>query len=100
MQIPDLTSPKVLYPAILFGLMKSFMDIGAFGFGIIYFVILKYVARITFSPADIIIPTLLYYVLTPARFFIFAKGEKAVLIHSIVYLAGLAFIRTLIPFVF
>jgi len=100
MQIPDLTSPKVLYPALLFGLMKTFMDIGPFGFGIIYYIILKYVARVTFKPTDIMVPSLMYFVLTPAKFFILAKGEKAIAIHSVVYLIGLAFIRTLFPFVF
>jgi hypothetical protein len=101
MIIPDLTGQKVLYPALLFAALKTFTRLdpvtGSFVFGILYYVILKFVARLTFRPADIIVPTGLFWAVTPGLFF---KLDPAVPVHSLIFAIAFAFLRAVFPFVY
>lgn len=92
MKIPDLTSPKVLYPALLFaGLTKALkLDDVTFSlvFGLLYFVLLK-ALRITFKKTDIIVMTALSFAITQA------PGDLPIKTLSFVLIAG--FLRSLFP---
>ena len=101
MMIPDLTGQKVLYPALLFAALKTFTKLdpvtGSFVFGIAYYLVLKFVARLTFKPADIIVPTGLFWALTPGIFF---NLEPTTAIHSLIFAIVFAFLRAVFPFVY
>jgi hypothetical protein len=101
MMIPDLTGQKVLYPALLFAALKTFTKLdpvmGSFVFGIAYYIVLKFVARLTFKPADIVIPTALFWAMTPGVFF---KLEPTTAIHSMIFAIVFAFLRAVFPFVY
>lgn len=93
MKIPDLTSPKVLYPALLFVVLKTWLksldnETFSLSFGILYFALLK-LLRITFKKTDIIVMTVLSYVLSQI------PGDIYVKMIAFVLIAG--FLRSLFP---
>lgn len=104
MPLPDLTGPKVLYPAILFVALKSFYRTdsitGALTFGILYFLLLKFVLRLTFKPADIVVSSALFYVLSPGTFLSLPPGGSKMSIqatHTLLYGVVFAFLRATFP---
>lgn len=104
MPLPDLTGPKVLYPAILFIALKSIYQTdsitGALIFGILYFLLLKFVVRLTFKPADIVVSSALFYVLSPGTFLSLPPGGSKLSIqatHTLIYGILFAFLRATFP---
>lgn len=104
MPLPDLTGPKVLYPAILFIALKSIYQTdsitGALIFGILYFLLLKFVVRLTFKPADIVVASALFYVLSPGTFLSLPPGGSKMSIqatHTLIFGVVFAFLRATFP---
>jgi hypothetical protein len=104
MPLPDLTGPKVLYPAILFIALKSIYQTdsitGALIFGILYFMLLKFVVRLTFKPADIVVASVLFYVLSPGTFLSLPPGGSKMSIqatHTLIFGVVFAFLRATFP---
>lgn len=104
MPLPDLTGPKVLYPALLFVALKSFYKTdsitGALTFGILYFLLLKFVVRLTFKPADIAVGSALFYILSPGTFLSLPPGGSVMSVtatHTLVYAIVFAFLRATFP---
>jgi len=104
MPLPDLTGPKVLYPAILFIALKSIYQTdsitGALIFGILYFLLLKFVVRLTFKPTDIIVSSALFYVLSPGTFLSLPPGGSKMSVqatHTLIYGIVFAFLRATFP---
>lgn len=98
MPLPDLTGPKVLWPALLFVALKSLLRTdsitGALVFGIMYFLLLRFVIQITFKPTDIIVSSSLFWAssLMPA-----GTGPSGIAGHTLVFAIVLAFLRATFP---
>lgn len=104
MPLPDLTGPKVLWPALLFVALKSLLRTdsitGALVFGILYFLLLRFVIQITFKPADIIVSSTLFWALSPGTFVTLppgATGPTVMAGHTLVFAIVLAFLRATFP---
>lgn len=79
MQLPDITGPKVLPPTFIFillasGIVKYALPFNALLMTIALTIIFRYILRITYKPADIIMPALLYVVLQPGNLFTIPSG--------------------------
>jgi hypothetical protein len=93
-----------LYPAILFIALKSIYQTdsitGALIFGILYFLLLKFVVRLTFKPADIVVASALFYVLSPGTFLSLPPGGSKMSIqatHTLIFGVVFAFLRATFP---
>jgi hypothetical protein len=69
---------------------------------IILTVVYKFVLRVTYTPADLIVPALLYAVLAPGTFVTIPSGESptsytASLVHTIIFAIIFASLRTYFP---
>ena len=69
---------------------------------IILTVIYKFVLRVTYTPADLIVPALLYAVLAPGSFFTIPRGESptsytASIVHTIIFAFIFASLRAYFP---
>ena len=69
---------------------------------IILTVVYKFVLRVTYTPADLIVPALLFAVLAPGHFFTFPIGEipgsyTASIVHTIIFAVIFASLRTYFP---
>jgi hypothetical protein len=109
----DVTGPKVLIPSILFGLLNPGLLVAfprdaklpvqavfhGLIFSIFYFLICKYVARVTLTKADMIVPTILFIVMTPEVFFSVPPhgGPTAVMTHALLFAIIFAFVRGIFP---
>ena len=104
----DITSQKISIPTILFILMSSIpkksVYIRAALFAIIYRLI-AYVQGTILVPADLIVPTILFILLSPGLILTLpsskiASGETnltAVIIHAFVFAIVFAFLRKSFP---
>ncbi|NBS67909.1 hypothetical protein EBT31_03215 [bacterium] len=104
MPLPDLTGPKVLYPALLFAALKSLSRTdsitGALLFGIAYVALLRFVVQLTFKPADIAVSSVLFWALSPGTFVTLppgGTGPTAIAAHTLVFAIVLAFLRATFP---
>lgn len=120
----DITSPKVFTPALLFAALSSgmvfFMKknggntfgsvllVNALIFALIYYGIMKFVLRKELTRADILVPLILFIVLTPGVLLtippgsggLFMSGQTstpAVAVHTLVYAVVFALLRTKFP---
>jgi hypothetical protein len=109
----DVSGPKVLIPSILFGVMNPRLLVAfprnaklpvqavfhAFLFSIFYFLICKFVAKVTVTKADMIVPTVLFILLTPDVLFSLPPhgGSTAVVTHTLIFAILFAFIRGIFP---
>jgi hypothetical protein len=93
MTIPDLKSPKVLFPTLLYFIVKAFIRVDHISetliFGLLCYLSLKYLTGITLTKSDIIIPT--------ALFFTFPQFNQPNDISSAMFLLEYAFIRLIFP---
>jgi hypothetical protein len=104
----DITAPKISIPTALFIIMssvhKNSVYIRAALFAIIYRLI-AYYQGIILLPADLIVPTALFMLLSPGIIFTLpsskiASGETnltAILIHAFVFAIVFAFLRKSFP---
>jgi len=108
----DITGPKVLTPAILFALLSPglLVRIGprplhALILSLVYYLLARFVLKVTLRPADLIVPALLFIALTPGVLLTLPPGSKgifrsgqtslvAVGIHTLVYALVFSFLRT------
>jgi hypothetical protein len=122
-KLADVTSPKVLTPTILFGVLSSgmifFMQkngnqfgsvllVNALIFSLVYFLITKYVLKRSLTKADIVVPLVLFIALTPGVLLTIPPGAKglfmsgqtsgpAVAVHTLVFALLFALLRGAFP---
>ena len=116
----DITSPKVYTPALLFAILNSglvmFMQkngqnvlggalvINAVIFALLYYVIVKFLLKRSLTRADILVPLVLYILLTPGVLLTIPPGSKglfmsgqtstpAVAVHTLVFAVVFALMR-------
>lgn len=119
----DVTSPKVLTPALLFGVLSSgavfFMQkngrslgpvllVNAIIFALVYYLIAKFLLKKELTQADIVVPLVLFALLTPGVLLtlppgskgVFMSGESsgmAVAVHTLVFAIVFALLRGQFP---
>jgi hypothetical protein len=118
----DITGPKVLVPTILFALLSPGLLLGlppgagllqqvtfhALVLALLSWVIIKFVFKFTLTPADLIVPSLLFILLTPgviltlppsggSIFFSGQTGIVSVLVHAVVFSITFASLRGVFP---
>lgn len=122
-KLADVTSPKVLTPAILFGVLSSgmvfFMQkngnvfgsvllVNALIFALVYFLISKFVLKRSLSRGDIIVPLVLFIALTPGVLLTIPPGSRglfmsgqtsgpAVAVHTLVFALLFSLLRGAFP---
>ena len=123
-KLADVTSPKVLTPAVLFGVLSSglvfFMQkngsqtfgpvllVNALIFALVYFLLSKYVLKRNLTRADIVVPLVLFVLLTPGVLLTIPPGSKglfmsgqtsgaAVAVHTLVFALVFSFLRGAFP---
>lgn len=107
MQLPDITGPKVLPPTFLFvllssGIVKYELAFNALLMTVALTIIFRYILRITYKPADIIMPALLYTVLQPGNLFMIPRGESVssptvLVTHTFMFAILFALLRVQFP---
>ena len=109
----DITGPKVLTPAILFALLSpglllrvgpSPVIVHALVLSLVYYLIATFVLKVTLRPADLIVPAVLFILLTPGVLLTLPPGSKgifmsgqtslvAVGVHTLVFALVFSFLR-------
>ena len=116
----DITSPKVYTPALLFAILNSglvmFMKkngsnvlggalvMNALIFALLYYVIVKFILKRSLTRADILVPLVLFILLTPGVLLTIPPGSQglfmsgqtstpAVLVHALVFAVVFALLR-------
>lgn len=88
----DITGPKVLTPAILFALLSPgllvYLPPGAgrmtailfhaIVLSLVYFLVAKFVLKVSLRPADLIVPAVLFVLLTPGVLLTLPPGSRGV----------------------
>lgn len=120
----DITGPKVLLPAILFGVLSpgmllslpslnfasgqtSFMTgvIHAVVLSLLYYLIATYFLKISLTKADLIVPAVLFMLLSPGMlvtippglFLSGTTGPVPVIVHTFVFALAFATLRSTFP---
>ena len=125
----DITGPKVLTPAILFGLLtpglllalpslRPFPGVGFYGFqtivthavvlSLVYYLVARFLLRISLKPLDLVVPVILFVLLTPGVLLtlppssagVFMSRQSslpAVGVHTLVFAILFAFLRGQFP---
>jgi cell shape-determining protein MreD len=120
----DITSQKVILPSLLFAALSSgvlfftnkagssvigtTLIVHALLFALMYYVIMKFLLKKNLTRADIVVPLLLYVVLTPGVFLTLPPGSKGVFmsgqtstpavgVHTLVFAIIFALIRSKFP---
>jgi hypothetical protein len=105
--LPDITGPKVLPPSLLFvvlssGVVKYGIAFNALLMTVLLTLIFRYILRVTYKPADIIMPSLLYAVLQPGNLLTIPTGEPensptVLITHTFIYAVTFALLRVQFP---
>ena len=98
----DVTSPKVLAPAALFAalqVMPSRLGVlpRALLVALALFIVYKYLLKRTFTRADLVVPALLFVLLTPGLLVTLPPGGtvfEATGVHTLVFAVVFAFLRS------
>jgi hypothetical protein len=123
----DITATKVLTPALLFAVLspglllslpsKRISDgmtsvqsviIHALVLGVVYYLLAKYALKVTLTQADMIVPVLLFILLSPGMLLTLPPGSAGVFqsfqtstasvgVHTLVYAIVFAFMRSSFP---
>jgi len=106
----DISGQKVVVPSILFAALslpffkfkseKTTVAIHAVTLGLVYFFISKFINKTTVTRADLIVPSLLFVVLSPGVLFTLPPGGEfpiVICIHSILFAIIFATLRTVFP---
>jgi len=92
--IPDLMSQKVYYPALIFIIVKLFFHTDkyseAFIFGILYYLSLKFLTKLTISKQDILLPT-------ASLFIFFPSGDGPIAYNASLFMLLNAVSRMVLP---
>lgn len=109
----DITGPKILTPAILFALLSpglllrvgpSPVLVHALVLSLVYYLIAKFVLKVSLRPADMIVPAILFVLLTPGVLLtippagkgVFMSGQSSLLavgVHTLVFALVFSFLR-------
>jgi hypothetical protein len=96
MKTPDVTSPKVLYPAISFLIVKLFVhtdDVSeALTFGLIYYTMLRLFTNHNITKKDILLPSITLFILFPS-----SDGDGSIAYHTALFMLMNAFSRAIFP---
>jgi hypothetical protein len=112
----DITSPKVLAPALLFAALSltpgstrpMIVARNALAVAVVYFLLARYVLKVTLTQADLVVPALLFALLTPGVLLtlppgaggVFRSGQTstaAVGVHTAVFAVAFAAMRSSFP---
>jgi hypothetical protein len=83
----DITGPKVLTPAILFALLSpglllrvgpSPVLVHSLVLTLVYYLIARFVLKVSLRPADLIVPAVLFVLLTPGVLLTLPPGSKGI----------------------
>jgi len=110
----DITGPKVLVPTVLFALFNLLdfpsgpgaLALRALLLSLIYWVIAKFLIKVPLTTADVIVPPMLFILLTPGilltippssggLFMSHQTTKAAVAVHTLVYSVVFATMRTM-----
>ena len=109
----DITGPKILTPAILFALLSpglllrvgpSPVLVHALVLSLVYYLIAKFLLKVSLRPADLIVPAVLFVLLTPGVLLTIPPGNKGVFmsgqssmlavgVHTLLYALLFSFMR-------
>lgn len=109
----DITGPKVLTPTILFALLSpglllrvgpSPVLVHAIVLSLVYYLIAKLVLKVSLRPMDLIVPAVLFILLTPGVLLTLPPGSRgmwmsgqtslmAVGVHTLVFALVFSFLR-------
>jgi len=109
----DITGPKILTPAILFALLSPglLLRVGprpvlvhALVLSLVYYLIAKFILKVSLRPADLIVPAVLFILLTPGVLLTIPPGNKGVFmsgqssmlavgVHALLYALLFSFMR-------
>ena len=109
----DITGPKVLTPAILFALLSPglLLRVGpnplivhALVLSLVYYLVATFLLKVTLRPADLIVPALLFILLTPGVLLTLPPGSRGVFrsgqtsliavgVHTLVFALVFSFLR-------
>ena len=115
----DITGPKVLVPAVLFALLSPGLLVRlppgqghmvqlafhALALALVYWVIAKFIVKVNLTTADLIVPAVLFVLLTPGVLLTLPPGSGGVfmsgqggavptLVHTLVFALVFATMRT------
>jgi hypothetical protein len=118
----DITGPKVLVPSMLFALLSPGLLLGlppssglltqalfhALILAILSWVIIKFVFKFTLTPADLVVPALLFILLTPGVLLTIPPSTEGVLlsgqtgivpviVHAVIFSILYASLRGIFP---
>jgi hypothetical protein len=107
----DVTSPKVLTPALLFAVLSPGLLLAVGGKNALYvhavvlalalFVIYKFVLKRSVTTADLLVPALLFIALTPGVLVTLPSGSSKALtalgVHAVIFAILFAFLRSAFP---
>ena len=106
----DITGPKVLIPTLLFALLSPGLIVSlppgqdpkvqlafhAVVLALVYWIVAKFVAKVSLTTADLIVPAVLFILLTPGTLLTLppgARGPIPVFVHAIVFAILFALMR-------
>jgi hypothetical protein len=109
----DITGPKILTPTILFALLTpglllrvgpSPVLVHALVLSLVYYLIARFVLKVSLRPADLIVPAVLFVLLTPGVLLtlppstkgIWMSGQSTLLstgVHALVFALVFSFLR-------
>lgn len=106
----DISGPKVLVPTLLFAALVprfilpmkaslTVVGICAVTLSLAYFVIAKYIVKVTLTKADLVVPAVLFALLCPGFLFTFPKDSFPIAmgVHTLGFALAFASLRTLFP---
>lgn len=109
----DITGPKVLTPAILFALLSPglLLRVGprpvlvhALALSLVYYLVATFLLKVTLRPADLIVPAVLFVLLSPGVLLTLPPGSRGVFmsgqtslisvgVHTLVFALVFSFLR-------
>jgi hypothetical protein len=101
----DISGQKVVVPAILFAAFqfknkKETVFLHAAALGLVYFFITKFITKTTVTKADLVVPAILFLILSPHILFTLPpKGDLPIVvaIHAFIFAIVFATLRTVFP---
>ena len=101
----DISGQKVVVPALLFAAFqykntKETVFMHAAALGLLYFFITKFITKTTVTKADLVVPAILFLILSPKILFALPpKGELPIMvaIHTFIFAIIFATLRTVFP---
>lgn len=101
----DISGQKVVVPALLFAafqfkIKKDTLFLHAAALGLVYFLISKFLTKTTLTKADLVVPAILFLILTPGILVTLPpKGELPVVvaIHTFIFAIVFATLRSVFP---